>query len=82
MVQRNGRVPPVYKLKDVAGDTLDGTVYSWELQWVVKPTDTYFKIGKIIDQKTEGIKKFYRVKYKGYTEKFNAWVPAKDIKKL
>ena len=75
------RVPPVYKLKDVAGETLDGTFYSWELQRVIKPMDTYFKIEKIIDQKTEGRKKFYLVKYKGYPEKFNAWVPAKDIKR-
>ena len=82
VVQCVGRVPPVYKLKDVAGETLDGTFYSWELQRVIKPMDTYFKIEKIIDQKTEGRKKFYLVKYKGYPEKFNAWVPAKDIKKL
>ena len=72
VVQCVGRVPPVYKLKDVAGETLNVTFYSWELQWVIKPMDTYFKIENIIDQKTEGRKKFYLVKYKGYPEKFNA----------
>ena len=82
VVQCVGRVPPVYKLKDLTGETLNGTFYSRELQQVIKTIDTYFKIEKFIDQKTEGRKKFYLVKYKGYPEKFNAWVPAKDIKKL
>ena len=53
VVQCVGRVPPVYKVKDVAGETLDGTFYSWELQQVMKPMDTYFKIEKIIDQREE-----------------------------
>ena len=44
VVQCVERSPPVYKLKDVAGETLDGTFYSWELQWVIKLMDTYFKI--------------------------------------
>ena len=79
VVQCVGKVPPVYKLKDVAGETLDGTFNSWEFQWVIKPLDTYFKIEKIIAQKTEGRKKFYLVKYKGYPEKFNAWAPAEVL---
>ena len=66
----------------VKGCRRGDTFYSWELQRVIKPMDTYFKIEKIIDQKTEGRKIFYLVKYKGYPEKFNASVPAKDVKKL
>ena len=46
---------------------------------MIIPMDTYFNIEKIIVQKTEGRKKFCLVKYKGYPEKFNAWVPTKDI---
>ena len=82
VVQCIGRVPPVYKLRDVAGELLEGTFYSQELQRVSKPMDTYFKIEKVLDEKREGRKTFYLVKYKGYPEKFNAWVPAKDIKRL
>ena len=65
VVQCVGRVP-VYKLKEVTEEKPDGIFYYWELQRVIKPMDTYFKIEKIIDQKTEGRKKFYLVKYKGY----------------
>ena len=32
MVQWVGRVPPVNKLKDITGETLDGTFHSWGLQ--------------------------------------------------
>ena len=44
--------------------------------------NTYFNIQKILNEKTEGIKKFYLDKYKGHAEKFDAWVPAKDVKAL
>ena len=51
VVQCIGRVPPVYKLRDVAGELLEGTFYSQNLQRVTKPMDTYFKIEKVLDEK-------------------------------
>lgn len=77
------RKPPVYKLKDVDGETLQGTFYSWELQKVHKNLQTsYFKVEKILDTKGQGRQKMYYVKYVGYPDKFNAWVPAKNLKKI
>lgn len=77
------RKPAVYKLKDIEGETLQGTFYPWELQKIHKDLETsYFTIEKILDEKKQGRQKLYFVKYKGYPDKFNAWVPAKNLKKI
>ena len=67
------RSPPVYKLRDLEGEMIDGTFYDHELQKVIKEDGAY-RIEKIIRRRKRGGKTEYFVKWLGYQSKFNNWV--------
>ena len=79
--QRIPSKPPVYRLIDYHNETVIGTFYEYELQGVVKDDDIY-RVEKVLKSRTRNGKKEYLVKWKGYNDDFNSWVPKKDIKKL
>ena len=69
--KRFARQVPVYKLKDDAGEILDGTFYEPEIQKIIKNDDVY-RVEKILrKRKRKGIVE-YLVKWKGYEDKFNS----------
>ena len=72
------RDPPVYKLKDYGSEELKGTFYEMELQKVTKPDDVY-EVEKILKKRGRGKNVQYLVKWLGYPNKFNSWVPASEI---
>ena len=75
------RQVPVYKLKDDAGEILDGTFYEAELQKVIKEDDVY-RVEKVLRKRTrKGVVEYF-VKWKGYPDKFHSWVAESDISKL
>ena len=74
------RTPPVYKVKDLLGEEIDGTFYLQELQRV-KPVDSY-PIDKICKKRKRRGQVEYFVKFKGYPNKFNTWIPSHDLYKL
>ena len=76
--QKIPRNPPVYRLKDHEGDELQGTFYEKELQKVIKKDDVY-EIEKILKKRGRGGNVQYFVKWSGYPNKFNSWVPASEI---
>ena len=69
--------PLTYKLVDLLGEKITGSFYEAELQ---KTNQNIFRIEKVIrrDQK----KKKALVKWKGYPDKFNSWVPLSDAEKI
>ena len=67
--------PPTFKIKDLNGEDIQGTLYEEELQ---KTTQEIYRIEKIIRRK--GNKSY--VKWLGYSSKFNSWVDNKDIESL
>ena len=71
------RDPPVYKLKDLDGEELKGTFYEKELQKIIKEDDVY-EIEKILKKRGRGNNVHYLVKWLGYPNKFNSWVPASE----
>lgn len=70
------RIPTVYKLKDLAGEEIQGTFYEAELQKVID--SGFYPVEKIIKKKKKHGATEYFVKFLGYPEKFNAWVT--DVK--
>lgn len=79
VAERVHRIPPVYKLKDCDGDDIEGTFYEAELQRVTVSKDKTFKVEKIIAQKRVKGKKLVLVKWVGWPEKFNSWIPASHV---
>ena len=67
--------PITYKIKDLNGEEIGGTFYGEELQ---ETDQTIFRIEKVI-RKT-GDKAL--VKWKGYPDEFNSWVPLRDLANL
>ena len=69
--------PTTYKLKDLRGEDIKGSFYEPEL---LKAKQDVFRIDKVIrrDYKKEQV----FVKWKGYPEKFNSWIPLKDLQDI
>ena len=71
-------VPPVYKLRDVAGEKLAGSFYTQELQKITVDYDKPFKIQAVLARKKNKV----LVKYLGWPTKFNEWIPKKRLQKV
>ena len=67
--------PITYRIKDLNGEEIGGTFYGQELQ---ETDQTIFRIEKVI-RKT---KDKALVKWKGYPDEFNSWIPLRDLSNL
>ena len=82
VAERVPRNPPVYRLKDQQGEMIEGVFYEPELQKVEKEDDVY-QIEKILKRrKLKGRVAEVFVKWRGYPDKFNSWIPANQVQKL
>ena len=77
------RIPTVYRLKDYNGEPIEGVFYGYELVKVIKDeTEEHYKIEKVLKTRTKkGVKEVF-VKWKGYPNKFNQWIPQAEIVEL
>ena len=64
-----------YTLKDAQGDSVDGTFYSSELSKVIVTDDTAYRIEKVLRRKKDEV----FVKWWGWPDKFNSWIPKTDL---
>jgi hypothetical protein len=71
------KTPIVYRIKDLGDEKIEGTFYPQELQKIKKPES--FLIEKIIRKRGKGPRQEMFVKWLGYPERFNSWVPASDF---
>lgn len=77
--------PVVYELKDLTGETIEGFFYERELSDVKKEIslqETEFIVERVIRSRGKGGKKQVLVKWMGYPDKFNSWIPESDLKNL
>ena len=72
-------IPPSYKLKDLLGEEIEGSFYEKELQ---KSDQEVYRIEKVIRKKKMNGIEYGLVKWSGYNEKHNQWVPVRDLEKL
>ena len=69
-------IPFTYKIKDTRGEEIQGTFYEEELQKTKQET---YRVEKVLRRRTRnGVKEIY-VKWKGYNNTFNQWIPESDI---
>ena len=74
------RDPPVYRLKDLNNEEIEGVFYDYELQKVTRDKEAYV-IDKILKKKKEkGVFKYF-VSWRGYPPSFNSWITENDIDK-
>ena len=74
--------PPRYKVQDLADQIIKGSFYKEELQKVnvTDPEDIQFKIERVISTKTVNGQRLSLVKWYGYADSFNSYVPVSEIK--
>ena len=69
--------PTTYKLKDLNNEEIRGSFYELEL---LKAKQDVFRIDKVIRRDYK--KKRALVKWKGYNDNFNSWIPIKGLKTI
>ena len=67
--------PPTFTIKDTLGEPVQGTFYEQELQLSVQEI---FRIELVLRKKKNQV----FVKWKGYSDAFNSWVPLTDLEPL
>lgn len=83
VVDVNASINPVlYSLEDLLGDKVSQFYYKEQLTKVKKPDylKDYFLVDKILDQKMENQKKYFKVRYLYYGPKFDQWIPEENLK--
>lgn len=73
------RKPTMYELKDLQGENIVGRFYGKELQKVVLPD--YHQIDQVIRSRGVGLRRELFVSWRGYPQKFNSWISARDLQK-
>ena len=66
--------PITYKIKDLNNGEIKGSFYEPEL---LKAKQDVFRIEKVIRKDKK--KRQALVKWKGYDDRFNSWIPLKDL---
>ena len=69
--------PITYKLNDLNNEEIKGTFYEPEL---LKAKQDVLRIDKVIRRDYK--KKQALVKWKGYSDDFNSWIPMKDLQHI
>ena len=72
-------VPITYKIKDLLGEEIEGSFYEQELQ---KSQQEVYRVEKVIRKKKINGIDHALVKWSGYNEKFNEWIPVTELNKL
>ena len=67
----------VYKLKDLQGEEILGKFYDDEIQSV--KLKNLYKVEKVLKTRKAKQGKEFFVKWQGYPEKFNSWIPEKYV---
>ncbi len=71
--------PKRYKLEDMMGEKLLGSFSKDELQKVIKGAKDLWKIEKILKTRKRHNVKEHLIRWRGFPEKFDSWIPDKDI---
>lgn len=73
----------VYLLKEWDNEPLDGIFYPYELNKVHGVPDLQFRIEEVLKERlTRNGKKEYYVKWSGWSDKYNTWVPEDNFEDL
>ena len=70
--------PPVYVISDLQDEPLQGTFYGHELQKILIDPNATYRIEKVLKKKRGSI----FVKFVGWPNKFNMWVPTNTVSQL
>ena len=73
--------PITYKLKDYQGDIIEGSFYREEIEPIIKEDDVYL-VERVIRQRQRQGVMWVLVKWLGYPETMNSWIPQSEMVSL
>ena len=73
---------PMYSLKDYNNDEIESFFYEYELQLAFLDQEVVYKIEKILKKRKRKGQSEVLVKWKGWSSKFNSWIPENQLKEL
>jgi hypothetical protein len=77
---RRGGIPrPVYKLKDMLGEDIEGARHPEEIQPVPESTSHIIEVERVLRQRRVGKQIEYLVKFKDWPYKFNSWITKREL---
>ena len=68
-----------YHLCNIDGEDIKGIFYEPELQLVDYSAQGSFEVEKVIERRGCSKKEEVLIKWEGWPEKFNSWIPASDL---
>jgi hypothetical protein len=71
---------PIYKLRNMMDDPIQGTFYASELQRLAKDEATIWRIDKVLRKRKVRGKEEVLVRWLGWPKKLDSWIPKRDIK--
>ncbi len=80
-VSHSGEIP-MFRLEDLNQRPIIGKFYAQEVSVVDYNPENVFQIEKILCKKKISGKIHYRVKWSGYGNSANSWVPASELMEL
>ena len=72
----NSTTPVTYTIEDTKGKEIQGTFYEPELQ---RTKQEIYRIQKVLKKRTKNGSKEVYVKWRGYSDDFNSWIPISDL---
>ena len=78
--RENNQGYALYSIKSRNNEPIEGKFYDKEMQKVSAADDIEYIIDKVIRKQKKNKKDEYIVKWYGWPDKYNSWVPAKDVK--
>ena len=75
----NNSIPITYLLEDLQGEIIIGSFYNEELQ---KTSQEVYRIEKVLRKKKINDIEHGLVKWIGYSDKFNEWLPVSKLQKI
>ncbi len=72
--------PTTYHIIDLQNEPISGKFYIQELNKILPNKDNVYRVEKIFKRRIRNGVREVLVKYLGYGEKFNEWIPEKDLK--
>ena len=70
---------PLYSLKDLDGEKLDGRFYAEEIQQIAKPEEDICRIEAVLGSRRRAGKGQVLVRRRRFPAKFDSWLNAKDV---
>lgn len=70
----------MYRIQDMDGSSISGNFYESEMQKVDKDENTLWYIEKIIRKRKRNGEVQVLVKFDGFPNKFNQWLPEREFK--